>query len=65
VLEDEKGNPNTLLAQHLKNELRQKNILISTDGPYDNVLKTKPPLCFSRANAERVVHELERILQKQ
>lgn len=65
VIEDEKGNPNTLLAQHLKNELRQKNILISTDGPYDNVLKTKPPLCFSRANAERVVHELERILQKQ
>jgi ethanolamine-phosphate phospho-lyase len=36
--------PDPTLAKLLKNELRQRHILISTDGPYDSVLKTKPPL---------------------
>ncbi|MEO0403469.1 MAG: aminotransferase class III-fold pyridoxal phosphate-dependent enzyme, partial [Bacteroidota bacterium] len=47
--------PDTALAQHLKNEMRNRHILISTDGPYDNIIKTKPPLLFSKANAEQVV----------
>ena len=54
--------PNTELAQHVKNEMRQRHILLSTDGPFDNVIKTKPPLCFSKANAEEVVKNLEAIL---
>jgi len=54
--------PDTELAQHLKNEMRQRHILLSTDGPYDNVIKTKPPLCFSKANAEEVVKNLAAIL---
>lgn len=55
-------NPNTELAKHIKNELRQQNILISTDGPFDNVLKTKPPLCFTKENAKRVVDTIEDVL---
>lgn len=39
--------PGTTLASHIKNELRNNHILISTDGPYDNVLKIKPPLSFT------------------
>lgn len=54
--------PNTKLAQHIKNELRNQYILMSTDGPYDNVLKTKPPLCFTKENAEQVVESVRRIL---
>ena len=54
--------PHTELAQHLKNEMRERHILISTDGPFDNVIKTKPPLCFSKENAEQVVQVLEEIL---
>ena len=42
-------------AHFIKNYLRQKHILIGTDGPYNNVLKSKPPLCFSKANVDRVV----------
>ena len=30
---DEFEKPNTILAQHIKNELRKNYILISTDGP--------------------------------
>jgi 4-aminobutyrate aminotransferase-like enzyme len=58
----EDGLPDTALAAHIKNELRNRHILISTDGPYDNVLKSKPPLCFTKQNAEQVVNEINEIL---
>ncbi|WP_291780087.1 aminotransferase class III-fold pyridoxal phosphate-dependent enzyme [Cecembia sp.] len=50
------------LAKWIKNQLRGKYILISTDGPKDSVLKTKPPLIFTKENALQVVEEMERIL---
>jgi 4-aminobutyrate aminotransferase-like enzyme len=55
--------PDTELANYIKNELRNKHILVSTDGPHNNVIKTKPPLCFSKENAERVVAELKQIIK--
>lgn len=57
------NDPDTSLAQRIKNKLRHQHILISTDGPFDNVLKTKPPLCFTKTNAEIVVSTIESILQ--
>jgi len=27
-------------------------VLVSSDGPNDNVIKLKPPMCFSRENAD-------------
>ncbi len=61
---DDSGLPDTALASYIKNELRNRHILISTDGPYDNVLKSKPPLCFSKNNAEQVVEAIRNILMK-
>jgi len=54
--------PDTELAQIVKNELRNRNILISTDGPFDNVIKSKPPLCFSKQNVDELIEKLENIL---
>jgi len=62
IVKENSNEPNTALAQHIKNELRNANILISTDGPFDNVLKSKPPLCFSKENAKEVVDCLEGVL---
>ena len=56
------GTPNRKLAQEIKNQLRNKNILISTDGPFDSVLKTKPPLVFTKENAEEVVEAIHSVL---
>ncbi len=53
----------TVLAQKLKNELRERHILVSTDGPYDNVIKSKPPLCFNKHNALRVVETIDSVLK--
>ena len=35
-------------ASYAANRMRDRGILVSTDGPYHNVLKIKPPLCFAQ-----------------
>lgn len=42
--------------------LKENYILLSTDGPGRNVLKFKPPMCFSLDNARHVVAKLDAIL---
>jgi 4-aminobutyrate aminotransferase-like enzyme len=37
-------------------------VLLSSDGPYDNVLKIKPPLVFGRAEADILCDELDQVL---
>ena len=37
-------------------------VLISTDGPGDNVLKIKPPLVLSAADAERALAVIDEAL---
>lgn len=59
---DNDRKPDTNLASKIKNELREKCILISTDGPYDNVLKIKPPLSFTNADADTLVKAIDEIL---
>jgi ethanolamine-phosphate phospho-lyase len=44
--------------------MREKGVLVSTDGPFRNVLKIKPPLCFTRENADFLVETLDRILSE-
>ncbi len=46
-------------ANELTQRARQRRVLLSTDGPYDNVLKIKPPLVFTHANAEQVIAILD------
>ncbi|XP_053769051.1 5-phosphohydroxy-L-lysine phospho-lyase isoform X6 [Desmodus rotundus] len=42
--------------------LKENYILLSTDGPGRNVLKFKPPMCFSLDNVQHVVAKLDAIL---
>jgi len=59
---DEMGRPNTELASRLKNQLREKHILIGTDGPFDSVLKIKPPLSFTTTDCDILVNAIEAVL---
>ena len=54
--------PATSLAAFIQNELKERGILVDTDGPFENVLKIKPPLCFTKENADQLVTEIEVIL---
>ena len=51
-------------AWYAANRMRDCGILLSTDGPYHNVLKIKPPMCFTRADADRLVETLDRVLSE-
>ncbi|MDX2246069.1 MAG: aminotransferase class III-fold pyridoxal phosphate-dependent enzyme [Bacteroidia bacterium] len=51
-------------AGHLANRMRRMGILMSTDGPYHNVLKIKPPMCFSRENVVFLCETLDRVLKE-
>ncbi len=42
--------------------LKARGILLSTDGPYHNVIKIKPPMCITREDVERVVEGMEDVL---
>ncbi len=49
-------------ASYIANRMRERGILLSTDGPYQNVLKIKPPLVFTEENADFLVTTLDEIL---
>ena len=51
--------PNKRLAKKLINYMRENGILLSTDGPHDNVIKIKPPLVFNKRDVDNVCQNLE------
>jgi 4-aminobutyrate aminotransferase-like enzyme/Ser/Thr protein kinase RdoA (MazF antagonist) len=50
------------LASAIVEHLRRIGILLSTDGPDENVIKIKPPLVFGRDEARLLLKALERAL---
>jgi 4-aminobutyrate aminotransferase-like enzyme/Ser/Thr protein kinase RdoA (MazF antagonist) len=49
-------------AEFIVNRMRDAGILLGTDGPFDNVIKIRPPMPFDESNAERLVANMDRIL---
>ena len=64
VLSRETLQPATAQAAYIANRMKACGILLSTDGPFHNVLKIKPPLVFNEANADFLVTTLDRILEE-
>lgn len=56
--------PATEEAGRIANDMREHGVLISTDGPFDNVLKIKPPMVFGLREADIMADALEAALQK-
>lgn len=56
--------PATEEASYIVNRMKECGILISSDGPLENVLKIKPPLVFSKENANYFAASLDRILDE-
>jgi 4-aminobutyrate aminotransferase-like enzyme/Ser/Thr protein kinase RdoA (MazF antagonist) len=49
-------------ARAVVNRMRDDGVLIGLEGPLGNVLKIRPPLVFSEANADRLLEALDRAL---
>jgi len=44
--------------------MRELGVLMSTDGPFHNVLKIKPPMVFGSKDADFLLGTLERVLRE-
>jgi 4-aminobutyrate aminotransferase-like enzyme/Ser/Thr protein kinase RdoA (MazF antagonist) len=51
--------PATAEASDVVNRLRERGILLGTDGPFENVLKIRPPMPFTLEDVDLLVHELD------
>ncbi len=60
-LVDANLNPLEAQTDYIANRMKDHGILMSTDGPDHNVLKIKPPLVFTKENAEELIYYLRKI----
>ena len=51
-------------ASFVANRMRERGILLGTDGPYHNVVKIRPPMPFTAEDGDFLVDELERALRQ-
>ncbi|XP_053734657.1 5-phosphohydroxy-L-lysine phospho-lyase isoform X2 [Synchiropus splendidus] len=63
VKDKELRTPATAAAGQVVKRLKEEDqICVSTDGPWENIVKFKPPMCFSVDDAELVARCIDRIL---
>ncbi len=63
-LADENKNPQGAKAAYLVNRMKELGVLMSTDGPDNNVLKIKPPPVFSLENARELLDKLRMVFNE-
>ena len=51
-------------AAAVRESLRENGVLISTTGRFNNVLKIRPPMVFSKSNADELLEKLGQALAK-
>lgn len=51
-------------ARYIIERLKEFHILVSLDGPLNNVLKIKPPLVFTKENADTLIAALDIVLRE-
>ena len=54
--------PATAVAARVVNQMRDRQVLLGTSGEHANILKIRPPLVFSKENADQLVHALDCVL---
>ena len=54
----------TALAIHVKDRMRDKRILLGTEGPKDNILKIRPPLTIQPDDVDMIISTLDHILSE-
>ena len=55
--------PHPHLTKFVVDFLRHQNVIISRDGPDENVIKIKPPLVFGEKEADLLISALESALE--
>jgi 4-aminobutyrate aminotransferase-like enzyme len=63
-LVDKHLNPLAEKTDYVMNRMKEFGILRSSDGPDHNVIKIKPPITFSKENAQEVIFYLQKIFSE-
>src|SRR5665213_2800528 len=64
VTDRETRMPATTIADYVKNRMREKRILIGTEGPAGNILKIRPPLTIARDDVDQLLAALDGVLSE-
>lgn len=64
VLDHQTKAPATAFTKRVANEMRQEGVLINFLGIHYNVLKIRPPMPFTRENADLLIDTLDRVLAR-
>ncbi|KAG1654746.1 Alanine--glyoxylate aminotransferase 2-like [Nymphon striatum] len=54
--------PATMKADYVINRAKQKLVVLSSEGPYANIIKIKPPLVFDEDDVDHLIQVFEDIL---
>lgn len=63
-IEFRRPNETESITPTIKEELKKRYVLSSTDGPGERTLKVKPPMIFTKENVDEFVGKLEDILKR-
>jgi 4-aminobutyrate aminotransferase-like enzyme len=64
VLDRKTKAPATAYAKEIANAMRQRGVLLNYLGIHYNTLKIRPPMPFSRENADHLIHTLDDVLSE-
>ena len=62
IRDHEKLIPASSEAYQIINDMKDQGVLLSTDGPDHNVIKIKPPMLFTKNNADQLLDTLDQLL---
>ncbi len=63
VKDPETIEPAPELAIEVVERMKERGVLLNTEGPYKNVLKIKPPIIFSKNDADQLITSMEEVLK--
>ncbi len=65
LVEDHQSlSPATKLANDVVEKMKDAGVLVSADGPDENVIKIKPPIVFNNQNADQLVEAMDEALSQ-
>jgi 4-aminobutyrate aminotransferase-like enzyme/Ser/Thr protein kinase RdoA (MazF antagonist) len=56
--------PGTRIASYVKNRMRENRILIGSEGPFDNILKIRPPLTIQANDVDMILCVLDQVIDE-
>ncbi len=65
IIEDPKTlKPSSIISRNIVEEMKEKRVLLSVDGPDNNVIKIKPPMVFNIRDCQFLIEKLNDVISK-